>query len=273
MKLKFSLNKLKVIELGILNHLDSVCEKHNLKYFLSGGTLLGAIRHKGFIPWDDDIDIAMPRGDYHKLIELTKDDDRYKTISHYHTKNYFYPFAKMIDTKTIAREKAIYKWQIDDLGVYIDIFPVDGMPTDYQKRQKHIKKIEFNKTMLFLSLCKSTPKSLSFIKRILKPFAKQYASIVGYKYWLNQVEELARKYPLENSEIAGAIVAIYGQREILPSWVFEVGDRIEFEGSMYFAPVGRHEYLTSLYGDYMQLPPIDKRKSHHEIIAYWKEDV
>ena len=125
---KLNLEEIQKIELDILIYLDKICKENNIKYYLSSGTLLGAIKYKGFIPWDDDIDVVLFRSDYLKLIDvLGKNDEKYKILSIYNTEDYYYPFAKLVDTRTVLIENSK---KIKDMGVYIDIFPIDGYITE-----------------------------------------------------------------------------------------------------------------------------------------------
>ena len=130
--------EMKKIELNILIYFTEVCEENNLRYYLGGGTLLGAVRHKGFIPWDDDIDVMMPRPDFQKLLSLSINNENYNIIKP-GTAGYYYNFAKLVDTRTILEEKGIKR--IDGLGVYIDIFPLDGMPETPDARKKRFKEL------------------------------------------------------------------------------------------------------------------------------------
>ena len=127
-KTKLSLKEIQKIELDILLYLDKVCRENDIKYYLSSGTLLGAIKYQGFIPWDEDIDVIFLREDYNKLIKCFENETgRYKLLSIYNSKDYYYPFAKLVDTKTTLIENSK---PINDMGVYIDIVPMDGYLDD-----------------------------------------------------------------------------------------------------------------------------------------------
>jgi len=257
---KLSLEEVKAIELEILKYVKKICDDNKLKYFLCGGTLLGAIRHKGFIPWDDDIDIALPRNDYMKLIDILKGGHRYRCLSYYDNEDYHYPYAKVIDTHTILIEHDQYP--IKGLGVCIDIFPIDGLPRDSWRVWYHMTKLKVFRKMLGLSLQKY-PSS-----NVVKYITRSFSRIIGWKRWIRYVERLATKYDFNNGDKVGCIVAGYFEKEVVSKGVFEKTIDVEFEGEIFPAPVGYDEYLTSLYGDYMKLPPEEKRISPHNYEAY-----
>ena len=144
---KLNSDEVKKIELQLLLKFDELCKKHDLQYSLCGGTLLGAIRHKGFIPWDDDIDVMMPRDDFEKLLKLekTQASDQVEKLVSWKSGKSIYPFIKMINTKTVLKEKYLDKEYTT--GVWIDIFPIDGMPEDQKIVDKKYKKVIFYKMM------------------------------------------------------------------------------------------------------------------------------
>ena len=129
--------ELKEIQLGILREIDKLCKAYHLKYFMSDGTLLGAVRHKGYIPWDDDLDIWMPRKDYEKLEQIMNQEDScYKVVNHKNTKGYIYAFGKAVDTRTILKENIEVNCP---MGIYVDIFPYDGQKK--KKKEDYIKHV------------------------------------------------------------------------------------------------------------------------------------
>lgn len=139
---KLSSEEIKQIELNLLLKLDEICKKYKLRYYLCGGTLLGAVRHKGFIPWDDDIDVLMPREDFEKLLRLEKAETRYGGKDCFlKSGNSIYPFIKLINTNTVLKEK--YLSEEFTTGIWIDIFPLDGMPDDEKLSQRNLRKLNF----------------------------------------------------------------------------------------------------------------------------------
>jgi len=266
---RLNIDEVKSIELEILRYVKDICNANKLRYYLCAGTLLGAVRHKGFIPWDDDIDIALPRNDYMKLIDILKNDHRYGSLSIYNNKDYYYPFAKIVDTSTILIEHTM-EYPIEGLGVYIDVFPIDGLPQNNIIIRYHMNKLKIFRKMLFLSLKRDCPKSSNAIKYIIKYVVWIFSKIIGWRKLIRYVERLGTKYDYNNGDKVGCIVSGYYEKEIVNKEVFEDSVDLEFEGVMFPAPIGYEEYLTSLYGDYMKLPPEEERVYRHSFDAFLK---
>ena len=256
-----NLEELKNIQLDLLEKTADFCEKNNIRYYLSGGTLIGAIRHKGYIPWDDDIDIAMPRPDYDKFINtFNHTGNYYQVLDIAIDKTYGFPFAKVHDTRTFVDE---LQYNQVPFGVFIDIFPIDGVGSPNQIFQiMKIKKLLHTKKANYFQ--RTLPKKIiNFVGKILLlPFSE-------YRI-LKLIDKIARKYPFGTTPKAGVVVNPYGVREIVDTSLFDYGIKKEFEGKMFYVPVGYDMWLRSVFGDYMQLPPEDKRHSPHVSVAYWK---
>ncbi len=260
------LNEVKKIEIGILNYLDSICKKYGITYFLCAGTLLGAVRHKGFIPWDDDIDVMLFRDDYTKLINiLAKQKTRYKIFADTLDDNYFYLFAKLVDSTTELYEKNVP--QIKGYGVFLDIFPIDFLPDNKKKRRRLQKKIlVYRRTIDYSVAPLNSLKNKGFIKFFFAVIVK----IFGWKFFIKKTENMLEKLNFDNSHFVDCIVAANNPyKDIKREW-FDESVNLEFEGKLYPAPKGYKNYLIALYGDYMQLPPIEKQVTHHKFIAKYK---
>lgn len=259
--------EMKKIELNILIYFTEICEENNLRYYLGGGTLLGAVRHKGFIPWDDDIDVMMPRPDFQKLLSLSINNENYNIIKP-GTAGYYYNFAKLVDTRTILEEKGIKV--IDGLGVYIDIFPLDGMPETPDARKKRFKELNsirkrINNTCLLKPKFHRNPFAYLNACRIYNSNKNIDLSSLQKKYL-----DSALKNSFDDSEFVFAAGGAYGARDIFPGKWFEKEIELQFENLSVKAFNGYDFYLTQLYGDYMTLPPEDKRVTPHHSIVYFK---
>lgn len=258
-----ALDELKLIQIDLLQKIADFCESQGLRYFLCGGTLIGAIRHKGFIPWDDDIDIAMPRPDYERFLDTFNQSGNYYQVKSLKTDpEYAYSFAKVCDNRTILKELHY----VGDIGVYVDVFPADGAKGALQiyiiqmlRKFLHTKRANYYKR-------KTSKKIINTIgKLLLLPFSARQIS-----KWMDKV---TRKYPFGSLPHAGVIANPFGPGEIVDKAVFESDVYQEFEGRNYRVPVGYDTWLRSVYGDYMQLPPERDRVTHHTFEAWWKDDV
>lgn len=264
------LEELKKIQLDILMSLHGFCMSHNIQYSLAAGTLIGAVRHKGFIPWDDDIDVYMLREEYNKLITLfpKEYEGKYSLLCLETDNNWYRSFGKLVDVRTVEIEKTRNKYK--GMGIGIDIFPIDDVPDDDEQWKKYDKKRRFIRDMFTIkTLCYSNKRGLVknmviFMGRILlMPFPFSYLSKLMDRYSKkNNGQGYAHVY--ENSW------GVYNsKRPWLKKDLKEVIDA-EFEGKIVKIMKGYDDYLTTVYGDYMQLPPEEKRVSHHAFTAYWK---
>ena len=243
----------------ILESFHSFCMKNELRYYIAGGTCLGAYRHKGFIPWDDDIDVYMPRPDYDKFIDLyTKQSlqNRYKLYC-LETNNSPYPFAKLEDsfTKIVNARTSLHK------SVWIDIFPLDGVKIDELKLlRKAVWKIKIYGNMLEWA-CVEKPQG-NIIIRMLKKILINLIRLKGCKYYGMKIRMIASRYSYDDYENIANLTWGYGLKEIIPKTdIFPLKD-VLFENIIVKAP-HCDNYLKKVYGDYMQLPPVEKRISHH----------
>ena len=209
---KLSISEVKEIELGLLLKFDQICQRHGLTYYLCGGTLLGAIHHKGFIPWDDDIDVLMPRGDFEKLLELekTQDSTEIEQIVSWKSGKSIYPFIKLINTNTVLKEK--YLSEEFTTGVWIDIFPFDGMPDDDRLIAKKFKKIKFYKTILLTAYSEQgtgASKIATAVKMILIPLCKH----INTTRLCDKLNTISKEYPIEDSPYVGGFLWGYGPKK------------------------------------------------------------
>lgn len=264
---KLSLSEIKKTEFEILKHFRDFCKENNIKFFLSNGTLLGAIKYKGFIPWDDDIDVFVPRKDYDKLIDTFKDTEKYTLYSPERVSSFGYPFAKLCDTTTKKVENNISS----DLhtGLDIDIFPLDAMG-DLKNAKRKVKWVTFLRKLLAISKSPNNPyKNKSGLKAKAMSKLTTLIKTVGFKFWINRICSIAKDNQNRKSGFFGcAIWPIYGVKEIIDSKEFDSVIQVEFEGEKFPAPIGYDAYLRSLYGNYEKDPPLDKQQTHHIFTAY-----
>lgn len=262
-----SIEELQDMELKILEYVHNVCEKQGYRYYLAYGTLIGAIRHKGFIPWDDDIDIVMPRDDYEKLQSylLKNKDENFEVMTYLNNKNYVYPFMKVIDKRTYLVEEDVRLEQ--NMGVYIDIFPLDGHEKDKEFRNKMTKLIK--KRQLSCYTFKGIVNKNSLINTLIRYICIFLFYFSSTNKYIKKIDELAKSRKISESKYIDYIVLKdIKSPNIKREWYNESID-VEFNGKLFKVPKNYHEILTADYGDYMQLPPEEQRVTHHSFKA-WK---
>ena len=261
------IREIQQMELGIMEYIHETCQKIGVKYFLAYGSLIGAVRHKGFIPWDDDMDICMLREDYEKLQDylISNPDERYEVMSYKNNLNYVYPFMKVQDNHTYLLEEDV---RIDsNMGIYVDIFPVDGYENDANFKNKMTKLIKKRQLSCY------TFKGITNTKSVLNSLIRYISVIIFYftntNKYVAQIEELAKSRKVSDYEEVDYL--IYKDMN-KPVWRREWLEQVTtgtFEGKEFMIPKKYHEILTSDYGDYMQLPPVEQRVSHHDF-KLWK---
>ncbi len=263
---ELSLQEMKEIELEILINFHEFCTENNIRYFLSHGTLLGAVRYKKFIPWDDDVDVLVPREDYNRLIKIYKDNERYRLFCYEKNPEYRFPYAKLCDMTTLKKENGIDNGL--KLGLDMDIFPLDSWDNDIDKAKKEVKKL--SNARLCLGMAKLyKPDSLNPLKRFIKGILMCFCKAFGSEYYVKKIIEESKKHKNTDSRYLGNKAwCVYGDKDIIPAEVFSDTVDIEFEGGNFPAPKNYDKYLTCLYGDYLPEPPKEKQKTHHSFTAY-----
>lgn len=266
-------NELKRIQLDILDEFSDYCEKNGLTYYLTYGTLIGAVRHKGYIPWDDDIDVMMPRKDYERFLDGFNKDTHaanIRAISHAIDPRYYLPFAKVANTSTVLQEEVNSDFQI---GVYIDVFPLDNLGNDFETAKKLMKKaFRYNEIIILKNL--KLNRSRKWYKNAVLGIGKTFARL-----WNRDkvIEKLNNFEPIQDkgefTKYVGMINGIYygDERGIFESKWFEDTVKVEFEGKKYRTNKAYDAFLRQYYGDYMELPPIEERTTHHAFKAWYND--
>lgn len=263
---KKTLRKVQLVQLEIAKEIARICEENKINYYLIGGTLLGAIRHKGFIPWDDDLDIGMIRSDYEKFMQIAPKclDDKYALIDWKSDLNYPHPMGKIIKKGTIYRESK--RNDNGNQGIWVDIFPYDytlGIGKDFAKKTFKLKVLrslvrakcnyqtwQSGEGIILSKYIKNLPFRLAAI------FLKKETLVE--KYEMLCVEDENLKYLYENG------TEDY-EKWCFPREYFIEQTRAEFEGCYFSIPQKYDEYLRRAYGEYMELPPENERENRHLI--------
>ncbi|GEK28285.1 LicD family protein [Furfurilactobacillus siliginis] len=244
-------------ELKMLAYLNAICQENDLEYFLCGGTLIGAVRHKGFIPWDDDVDIYMKREAYNKLLKILEQDGEYDLFSLYSHHDYYYSYAKLVDPHTQVIESN--KYDIADYGLFIDIFPLDCLPEGSLKAKLFLIHESISRKLLMTAIQK-----YSLHKNPVKRVVVKLTHMIGARRFAEQLDKLAQRYNGRSnaSAYADASGALFTQYKLESSW-FAGKTQLPFEEHMLSVPTKYDEYLKYSYGNYLQMPAVDQREDHH----------
>lgn len=265
---KIDFEEARKLELNLLIKFADFCEKENLRYYLAYGTLIGAVRHKGFIPWDNDIDVVMPRPDYIRFSERVSECpiEDYIGILDYQRVRTF-PFLKVSDNRTRLKEHFLVTEETS--GIYIDIFPLDGFPASKEEQAKLFKKAAFYyKLYAFANYRFNTGANRG--KKLIKNLFYPLSRLVSSYRVCEKLNRLCEKYDYEGADMVGNIVWGFDEREVITKECFQ-NDYGEFEGHQFCIPKGYNQYLTQCYGNYMELPPKEERITH-QFEAEWKDE-
>lgn len=248
----------KRLMLDTLINVHHFCEKNGLRYSIAYGTLIGAIRHKGFIPWDDDIDIIMPRDDYDRFV-ATYQDARYAIIDESCNPNHSH--IRVSDQNTVLK---LTPWRAKfyKAGLWIDVFPIDKVPDSISGYNRFRKWLWF----LFEIQLTGQVQRNGIFNRVLHVICKPFANYCGKK-----ALQTMKCYNSTDSQSVANMGVWYLHWPKFPKSYMEDYIDVDFEGHKFKSISHYDSFLRSIYGDYMQLPPKEKQKAHHGYTAYWKE--
>lgn len=273
--IKKLVNKVKKIkelqkkELHLAENFVRICEEYNLRYYMIGGTFLGAIRHHGFIPWDDDMDFGMPRLDYEKFLTLINDIGLLR-IQHYSLGvEYKYSFMKLVDDSMMIEIRNGKEIQI--VPSWIDIFPLDNVPKNLFLKKIHILHLLIIRMLISfknIDRLNTKKKNRPFYEKILMFLASHInlASMYSLSQLYTKLDKVLKKYPENRGYYWINIMGSYKDKEIFEQAVFGKGKEYTFESEHFVGPDNGDEYLTTLYGDYMKVPSSNNRNHHNSEI-------
>lgn len=250
---RLQMEEVREMQMELMRYVRDICEKNGLRYYMCGGTLLGAVRHNGYIPWDDDVDLAMPMPDYLKFIGIVKQMGNYTSLNIYdYPDDYYNFFMRLIHPETYMKY-----WEYPFLmttGVSIDIFPLFGLPAQQKERDF------FYKTIRLLN------------ERYISTYMEHDSDteeLVSMRHDLqSQIEGMMEQYPFDECEWIGNVLSKYREKEIMPRAIYQNQVPLKFEKDTFAAAGGYVDYLRRMFGDYMQLPPEKDRMNTHNYNAY-----
>ena len=257
------------VQLSVLDEVARICKENNLKYSLAYGTLLGAVRHKGYIPWDDDIDIFLLREDYDKLIAILKDPAVQKkewlTVVDDACDGYYYGFAKAYDNRThveMERHKG-------EMGIWVDLFPLDGLPKMRLLEKPFVLYCSFLRVVGLALSSDLNSKAYDAWTRFYKRVIYTVVSLLGKRRFCRYMERVYRRFSGKESGRVATLFFDSKTDRVLDLDKLTEMTTYPFENREYEAIKNYDYYLSEFYGDYMQLPPEEKRITHG-LEAFWK---
>ena len=263
---KLDIDEIKEVELGVMDYIHNICREKGINYSLAYGSLLGAVRHRGFIPWDDDLDIALKRDQYDKLYQAILEDNNsiYKVVSWGNDSRYPYPFYRVYDSRTVYENNYI---QNDiELGICVDVFPFD----DYKDVNKEITKLDMYRRLSVYTLYGIRNKEAG-IKNIVRYLMLVAFRLTRVKTWNKKLNDCS-KVPV-NSEYIDYLMESKKYSTKIDAKALDQVVEFKFEDRVYNIPTDYDHILTTIYGaDYMEIPPIEKRIQHDDFVAYIKKE-
>ena len=262
------LNEMQTYMLDMIKWFHSFCQKNNIRYYVVGGTMLGAVRHKGFIPWDDDIDVGIPRKDYERLLSnkdiWLKEEKRYEIESYRDgNKEFEYLYAKVYDTNTTLVD---FSRCYIKRGVFMDVFPLDGIGSDKEDALRNYSHIQKRTNFLHTRACKVRKsrkwyKNMAIIaSRLVPDFVLSNNKLIA------KINNVCSERDFDSFPYVGNLLGMWGKKEIMPKSYFGTPTMYTFEDTEVYGPEDYDNYLTNVYKNWRQLPPIEKQKSDHDFM-------
>ena len=269
---QLSASEARLIQIEVLKAFRNMCLENNLRYSLYAGTLIGALRHKGFIPWDDDIDVAMMRDDYERFHALFADKCPINYLKLYDSRDesmFHFPFMKLADTRTLQVSPG-KEQDVLELGLHIDIFAIDGMPRYRWLAIFHLLVLKFIRHCDEMSFLRIGVKGRSFVKRCVVILFKIITFGAKPPFWHRLHNKLASVYKVSDTRWAGNTVWGYAEKELVPKECYDGELQVCFENECFSAFGGADTYLRTVYGDYMKPPPGEVQLGNHVVASYMK---
>ena len=271
MKITDSNARVQMLSVSLLQKYMKICEEHNLRYYFTGGSLIGVLRHQGFIPWDDDIDVGMPRKDYEKFLEILNAEmpAGYGICNRHTDANWHFNMSQFFDAESeitihLAEEpRKAYVW--------LDVFPLDGLPSGKLKRWFWVKYILMHRYLVQIANISTqvdAHRRRPLKEKLVIGFCKvvPVGKLLNTNKLLNHMEKILKTYDFDDAEYAGNMLGRYREREVVPKKYFGEPKKALFENIEVNIPEMSHELQTALYGDYMKLPPECDRVAHNVTI-------
>ena len=257
------------VNLAMLKYFDKVCRENGVKYSLTGGTLLGAVRHGGVIPWDDDVDVFLTRPEFEKLVSVFPEGGRFELVTMEKDPDFNYVFGRLIDTWTLIEYSPNTAGA--GRGLFLDVCVVDGLPDDARKRKNHMLYMRLLVRLRRAVIQDPDRKSYKSKGPIFVAAKKILRKCTNIHFWNRRMNRVMQKYPFDGGRYVGNFTSQYGDKELLHAKVFSDYFDVKFEDFTCMVCKGYHEYLSNIYGNYMMLPPVKKRIPHHNSEAVWVE--
>lgn len=262
-----SIRQVQKMTLSLLKKFIQICEENQLRYYIAGGALIGAYRHNGFIPWDDDVDVIMPRKDYDSFVAIVMNGipDGYDICNRYTDSNWHFAMSQFIDTESEVEIHLAEKPR--HAHIWIDVFPIDGVPNNKFKRFIHIKRVMFYRYMIQIANLKTQVdahrKRPWYEKAVLKVTRIIPIGVfINTAKTLDKMECILKKYDFDSCDYAGDLLGRYREKEVMPREVFGTAKLHGFEEIQVSVPENSEYFLRTIYGEYMKLPSKENQIAH-----------